>query len=350
MAEATAPTTLVEFASRFTTEEACAEFLFKIRWPEGFVYPRCGTTRGYQVSGRRTVECAGPSCRYQCSVTAETVMHGTKQDRRTWFWAAYLVSTLTAGISTVPFQREMGIARYETAFNILHKLRAALVAPGRDPRTDEVEVDEAYVGGEEEGRPGTGTASESLVACAVELRRWRTKAGKMRVRTGRAPLRVVSDASAESLVPFVVDSIAKAAIVLTDGWPSYPSLRKEGFDHRPVAQDSGENAKYLPHVHGIISNLKTWLMGTHHGRVERQPLQAYLNAYTFRFNRRFWRGPAFLRALGLAVTPADRPNYEALDAAGDTGGWLHPYSHANGPAPRSSPTGKSGPGAPESTG
>jgi transposase-like protein len=281
MAEATAPTTLVEFASRFATEEACAEFLFKMRWPEGVVCP----TRGYQVSGRRTVECAGPSCRYQCSVTAETVMHGTKQDLRTWFWAACLVSTLTAGISTVPFQREMGIARYETAFNILHKLRAALVAPGRDPRTDEVEVDEAYVGGEEEGRPGTGTASESLVACAVVLRRWRTKAGKMRVRTGRAPLRVVSDASAESLLPFVVDSIAKGAIVLTDGWPSYQSLRKEGFDHRPVAQGSRENAKNLPHVHRIISNLKTWLMGTHHGRVERQRLQAYLNEYTFRFNR-----------------------------------------------------------------
>jgi hypothetical protein len=227
MAEVTVPTTLVEFGSRFATEEACAEFLFKIRWPEGFVCPRCGTTRGYQVSGRRTVECAGPSCRYQCNVTAETVMHGTKQDLRTWFWAAYLVSTLTPGISAVQFQREMGIARYETAFNMLHKLRAALVAPGRDPLTGEVEVDKAYVGGEEEGRPGRGAASKSLVACAVELRRRRAKAGKMRVRTGRARLRVVPDASAESLVPLVVDSIAKGAIVLTeDGRVISPCARR----------------------------------------------------------------------------------------------------------------------------
>lgn len=260
-------------------------------------------------------------------------MHRTKQDLVTWFHAAYLVSTLTPGISAVQFQRQLGLSRYETAFTMLHKLRSAMVAPDRELLHGEVEVDDAYIGGEETGRPGRGALSKALVACAVELVRWTDKkSGKDRVRTGRVRLRTIPDASAESLLSFVRESVDKGTLVHTDGWPSYNALANEGYDHRPVIQ--GKEREYMRHVHRIFSNVKTWLLGTHHGRVSKKHLQAYLNEYTFRFNRRFWRGPAFQRALGLASHTTQWPTYETLYRAGEAGGWTHP----NAPATKSSPT------------
>ena len=328
MAESLVPTTLTEFAARFSTEEACAQYLCELRWPNGFVCPRCGSVCGYPIAVRRTIECADRACRYQASLTAGTVMHRSKQDLRTWFWAVYLVTSLTPGISAVQFQHQLGLSRYETAFNMLHKLRSALVAPGRDPLHGEVEIDEGYIGGEEEARPGRGAVTKTLVVCAVELVRWTDKkSGKGRVRPGRVRLQVIPDASAASLVWFVRDSVKQGALIHTDGWPGYSSLGKLGYDHRPVVQGRGKDAKYMPHVHRIISNLKTWLLGTHHGRIDPKHLQAYLNEFTFRFNRRFWRGPTIRRALALAVQAEDRPTYRSLYEAGTDAGWNHPSSH-----------------------
>ena len=254
-------------------------------------------------------------------------MHRSKQDLRTWFWAAYLVTTFTPGISGVQFQRQLGLLRYETAFNMLHKLRAALVAPGREQLHNEVEIDEAYIGGEEKGRQGRGAETKALVVCAVELIRWVDKKAQPRTRTGRIRLQVIPDASIASLVPFVMQNVEKGAIIHTDGWRSYNPLKQEGYDHRPLVQGKGEDAKYMLHVHRIFSNLKTWLLGTHHGAVNPKHLQAYLNEYTYRFNRRDWRGPAFLKALGLATQPEGWPTYDHLYHAGELKGWSHPYSH-----------------------
>ena len=321
------PNNLREFTERFSSEEACTRYLFECRWPDGFVCPRCGTTKVYPIERRMRFECAKPKCRYQVSVTAGTIMHRTKQDLVTWFHAAYLVSTLTRGISAVQFQRQLGLSRYETAFTMLHKLRSAMVASDRELLHTEVEVDDGYIGGEESGRPGHGALSKALVVCAVELVRWTNKkSGKDRVRTGRVRLRTIPDASAESLIPFVRESVEKGAIVHTDGWPSYIELSNEGYDHRPVIQ--GNEREYMRHVHRIFSNVKTWLLGTHHGRVSKKHLQAYLNEYTFRFNRRFWRGPAFHRALGLASRTTHWPTYNSLYRSGEAGGWTHPYAHA----------------------
>jgi transposase-like protein len=326
------PNSLREFTERFSSEEACAKYLFECRWPTGFICPRCGTTKSYPIEIRAKRECANPKCRYQVSITAGTIMHRTKQDLVTWFHAAYLVSTLTPGISAVQFQRQLGISRYETAFTMLHKLRSAMVAPGRGLLHAEVEVDDGYIGGKESGRPGRGALNKALVVGAVELVRWTDKkSGKDRVRTGRARLKTIPDASAESLLPFVRESVEKGAIVHTDGWPSYMALANEGYDHRPVIQ--GEERECLLHIHRIFSNVKIWLLGTHHGRVSKKHLQAYLNEYTFRFNRRFWRGPAFHRALGLASRTAHWPTNKSLYRTGKTGGWIHP----NAPAAKSLP-------------
>ncbi len=100
-----------------------------------------------------------------------------------------------------------------------------------------------------------------------------------------------------------------------------------------MVQGRGKDAKYIPHVHRIISNLKTWLLGTHHGRIDPKHLQAYHNEFTFRFNRRFWRGPTIRRALSLAVQADDQPIYRSLYEAGTDAGWNHPSLHQ--------PTGKS---------
>ena len=312
------PRNLLEFSRRFVSEEACEEYLFSVRYPEGFVCPQCGSMQGWRIKGKRRVQCSNG---HKISLTAGTVMHRTKQGLMTWFYAAYFLTTLTPGISALQFQRQMGIRRYETAFNMLHKLRSALVAPGRDLLRSEVEVDEAYIGGEEEGVSGRGTQRKALVVCAVELVRWITeKTEKQRTRAGRVRLVVIPDASANSLVPFVQHSVRRGAIVHTDGWPGYVALTKEGYDHRPVVQGKGKDAKYMPHVHRIFSNLETWLLGTYHGRVIGKHLQAYLNEYTFRFNRRFSRGAAFHRALCLAVQANDRPTYDSLYRAGEKGG------------------------------
>ena len=174
------PTTLVEFSQMFPNERACWDYLFAVRWPEGFICPRCGEHGGYIIEGRRVVECSAAKCRYHCSLTAGTVLHRTKQSLLSWFWAVYLVTSMTPGISAQQLQRQAGIRAYETAFCMLHKIRSALVAPGRDRLQGEVELDECYVGGKEEGRTGRGAEKKQIVIGGVELVRWQEpKSGRL---------------------------------------------------------------------------------------------------------------------------------------------------------------------------
>ncbi len=189
---------------------------------------------------------------------------------------------------------------------MLHKIRSVLVAPGRELLHGEVEVDETFVGGRDPDRDGRG-GDKVMVVGATEIMNLRLpKPAPRRQQTGRIRLCVVPDASADSLAGFVEREVAIGSIVHTDGWDGYRRLRGSGFDHRRHVQGKGRKAKpVLPHIHRIFANLKAWLRGTHHGRVERGYLQAYLNEYTFRFNRRFWRGPAFLRAIMLMVQSND---------------------------------------------
>jgi len=353
------PRSLLEFTRYFATNEACADYLFKVRWPSGFVCPKCGTARGWPRKHRPVIECANG---HQISVTTDTAMHRSKQPLMTWFYAAYLVSTLTPGISALQFQRQLGIKRYETAFNMLHKLRSALVAPGRDKLKGEVEVDESYVGGVESGKSGREPGKKALVIVAVEIVRWLDTSGKKpgrhavhcdeegppeqhvrghgeegvwRKRAGRVRMTVIPNAGAETLLPWVEFNVEKDATVYTDGWQGYNGLPGLGYAHKRVLQShkGRKTGRWLPLVHLLISNLKRWLVGTHKGAVLPKHLQAYLNEFTFRFNRRFWRGPAFLRALGLAMHAHKWPEYETLYQAGEEGGWVHPDQDQPGDAP-----------------
>jgi transposase-like protein len=238
------------------------------------------------------------------------VLHRTKQSLRTWFWAAYLITNLTPSISAKQFQSQLGIKSYETAFCMLHKMRAALVAPGRDKLRGAVEVDEGYVGGREKGQRGRGVITKQIVVGAVELVNWADgPSARKRVRCGRIRLQTVRDVSAESLRDFVTTNVARGSTVFTDGWAAYGFLAKAGYKHRVHVQSAGAEA--LPHFHRVISNLKTWLKGTYHGAMSAKHLHAYLNEFTFRFNRRFLPDNGFNRALGLAMQ-LEGPTYDNL--------------------------------------
>lgn len=308
------PRTILEFQFRFGTEDACMQYLIASRWPDGFRCPRCGGGEFYWKKGRNLLQCK--ACGYQASVTAGTVMHRSKQPLTLWFWAAYLVTTWTPGLSAVQFQRQAGLRSYQTAFTMLHKLRAAMVKEGREKLRGVVEADESYVGGAEAGGLGRRhIGKKALVAGAVEVR------GE---RAGRVRLRVVPNASQVSLETFLRENVELGTEVRTDAWSGYFGLAATGYAHVPLIEGVPERAAViLPHIHRVFSNLKTWLLGTHHG-VSKQHLQAYLNEFTFRYNRRGTPMAAFQTVLGL-IAERRGPTYRGLyGVAKGSAEWAHP--------------------------
>jgi len=302
------PGSLPKFQRMFPDEAACATYLEHARWDGGFVCHHCGEAADpYRLSTRPGVlRCR--KCRRETHLTAGTVMERTHTPLSVWFWAAYLVTSQTPGMSAVQFQRQLGLSRYETAFQILHKLRVGMVRPDQDriggKPGEHVEADETLVGGSTRGK-GRGVHNMTLVAGAIEVRQ-RKRGGSLDKRrtgryAGRVRLAVVPDRSAKSLVGFIENAVAPGTRLITDDWGSYSGLAKRGYDHLAVAErgDPQVAEEYLPIIHLVFSNLKTWLHGTHHG-VSPQHLQAYLNEFTFRFNRRFYPFNAFRSLLGIA--------------------------------------------------
>lgn len=275
------PQNILAFQQRFSTERACYEFVRESRWPDGFRCPRCGGEEAYSREKRRQLECA--ACGHCASVTAGTVMANTKIPLRSWLWASWLMVTSKGGHSAAELARQIGV-HTETAFTMLHKLRHAMVAPERTPLTGDVEVDESYVGGPEAGRPGRGALTKMLIVGAVEDR------GD---HAGRVRFRLVEKATAGTLKEFIRAVVAPGSTVITDGSRSYEGLT--GYSHH----SRSSRVASLKHYHRAVSNLKAWLRGTHHGRVEVKHLQAYLNEFCFRYNRRRNLAAAFQTVLGL---------------------------------------------------
>jgi transposase-like protein len=315
------PATLLEMQRMFPDEKAAAAYLRAVRFPDGFVCRFCGCKDEPYIFENRPTVLRCRKCRRDTSITADTVMHATRTPLQVWFWAAYLVTTQTSGESALQFQRQLGVSRYETAFQILHKLRAAMVRPDRDRIGGkwQVEIDEAFVGGKTRGE-GRGVHHKVIVAGAVEVRTKTEKGGKRALYAGRLRLRMVRDRSAKALEAFVITSVEPHSHIITDGWVGYDGLTVQGYDHAPVVLggDPEEAEKALPMIHLVFSNLKAWILGTHHG-VSQQHLQAYLNEFVFRFNRRFYPMTAFNSLLGIA-TRVEAPTYDALYS----GEWTHP--------------------------
>ena len=340
------PTSIPEFQRVFPSDDACAKYLEALRWPDGFTCPKCGLkAEPYRFATRGSVVLRCRACKDKgnVSLTAGTVMQKTHTPLSTWFWGAYLVTTQTPGMSALQFQRQLGLGRYETAFQILHKLRAGMVRPERDTIGGEhpVEVDECYVGGKTRGE-GKGVHHQACVVGAVEVRtrkdseertaKWKDshKDGiptKKLVYAGRLRLQIVSGIpsklemlanplttgrGAEQLCGFVQGNVTTGSTVRTDGWVGYKGLPDLGYPHEALALngDPDKCESHLPMIHLVFSNLKTWILGTHHG-VSPQHLQSYLDEYVFRFNRRFYPMTAFHSVLGLAAKTVP-PTYEQL--------------------------------------
>jgi len=288
---------------RFSSEEACRAYLFRLRWPKGFICDRCGNGAGWSGTRRRII-CT--QCRHQTSVTAGTIFQDTRTSLVLWFRAAWWVTSQKNGASALGLKRVLGIGSYETAWAWLHKFRRAMVRPGRDRLSGRVEVDETYVGGLEEGVHGRETYKKALVVIAAQ----EDGAG-----IGRIRMRRVSDASAESLLGFVVDVVEPGSVVHTDGWDGYSGLREKGYKHKVTRLRGHRKAasELLPRVHRVASLLQRWLLGTLQGAPSVEHLDYYLDEFTFRFNRRTstHRGKLFWRLLQQAVVVAPAP-YELL--------------------------------------
>jgi transposase-like protein len=297
------PRDLLELEARFSTAAACREYLYRLRWPDGFRCPRCGQRKIWPKPGG-LVRCAG--CDFQVSVTAGTVFQDSRVPLTLWFRAAWWMTSQKDGVSAMGMQRILGLKSYKTAWTMLHKLRHAMVRPGRDRLQGRVEADEAFLGGEEEGVRGRQTESKAMIAVAVE----EDGDGIGRIRMRRIP-----DASAESLMPFIEDSVEPGGVVRTDGWSGYQPLEGRGYRHKiTVLKGNSETASELmPRVHLAVSLLKRWLLGTHQGGVSTEHLDAYLDEFTFRFNHRKSRsrGKLFYRLLEQAVAVEPVP-YKSL--------------------------------------
>jgi transposase-like protein len=288
------PRTLGEFNAWFPDEEACLAFLAGLRWPAGFVCPFCGGSRGWRLARRRRLRCA--SCRRETSITAGTIFADSHLPLTTWFAAAWYVTSQKPGASALGLQRVLGLGSYRSAWAMLHKLRRAMIRPGRERLAGEIEVDETFLGPQAPGSYGRG-GKQPIVAIAVEVR--------PRGACGRARLARIPDCSAAVLSGFVTDVTAPGSVIYTDGWRGYDGLSSAGLIHVPTSiAASGDPAHVaMPRAHRIASLLKRWLLGTHQGAIRRQHLDFYLDEFTFRFNRRTarHRGLVFYRLLEQAT-------------------------------------------------
>lgn len=280
------PKTLVEFEKRFGSEAACIEYLMALRWPDGFHCPHCGAGNPWRTA-RGQFHCS--ECGIQASVTSGTIFHGTRKPLSLWFRAIWHITGQKYGANALGIKRVLNLGSYHTAWLWLHKLRRAMVRPGRDLLSGVVEVDETYVGGKKPGKRGRGAIGKALVGIAVE--------DKGDEGIGRIRLLHLEDASTASLLPFVQGVAQPGSSIRTDDWLGYNFLAGKGFKH--IVRPSND----LKLVHLVTALLKRWLLGTYQGAVRPSHLMYYLDEFTFRFNRRASasRGKLFYRLVQQAM-------------------------------------------------
>jgi transposase-like protein len=285
------PKDLLEFRDQFHSEAACRDYLVRLRRPEGWRCPKCGGKQFWTM--KRGVLCC-QNCEQYVSVTAGTLFADTHKPLRLWFEAMWHVTNQKYGASALGMQRILGFGSYRTAWNWLHKLRRAMVRPGRDLLGGTVEVDEIFIGGERSGKRGRGAAGKSLVLIAAQ------KATK---GIGRIRLARVVNASGKHLEPVVVQAVESGSRICTDGWAGYNGLKDLGYKHEIIRPTQALGGNLLPLVNRVASLLKRWLLGTHQGSVRPSHLDYYLDEFTFRFNRRTSgsRGLLFYRLVDQAA-------------------------------------------------
>lgn len=297
------PRTLQEFDKWFSAEKSCVDYLRRLRWPDGFHCPACGGNK-FWMTARGLFRCT--ACQRQTSPIAGTIFEGTRKPLRAWFQAMWFVTNQKSGGNALGLQHVLGLGSYQTAWAWLHKLRRAMVRSGRDRLFGRIEVDETYLGGPEGDVRGRQLEKKALIVVAAQ------EDGK---RIGRIRMRAIPDASADSLIPFVEESVEPGSVIHTDAWLGYVPLERKGYIHEVTFLKGNKRSPsdLMPRVHHVVSLLKRWLMGTHQGAVRREHLDYYLDEFTFRFNRRRSqaRGLLFYRLLQQAVE-VDPVSYRQL--------------------------------------
>lgn len=294
---------LLDFQQRFPNDDACMEYLEKLRWPKGFICPNCGHDDGYRINFRRLMQCA--LCRHQTSATAGTIFHKTRTPLLIWFWMIYLIAQDKGGVTMTKLSKDLGM-HYDTVWNLVHKIRTAMAA--RDQAitlAGFIELDEAIIGPEarKTGKPSdegavrprkkrlghrrTSTAPVGKTQCEaiVMVERENRHAGHLAIR-------VVNSTTREEIRNVVEYKVEPGQWFKTDGAQSHWVLKSMGhrLDCWPM---SGEEAcEELPIVHRVISLIKRWLLGRLHGVSDRY-LQCFLDEFCFRFNRRDSKKPLY---------------------------------------------------------
>ena len=297
------PNTYRSFVEMFPDETACAAYLVKLRWPQGFVCPACNIAVVPWPASRGRLIC--PLCRHQASVSAGTIFDKTRTPLTTWFEAAWHVSTAKNGMSAKTLERTLG-AKYRVAWTMLQRFRVAMVDSERKQLSGNVEVDETLIGGVQQGGKRGRGAVKSIAVIAIEI--------KESKGFGRVRMRHIPDASGASLIPFVCDTTALGSVIHTDGWSGYSGLEAHGYTRKITVSSSSDDPAHvsMPGVHRVSSLLKRWILGTHQGSVVPEHLQSYLEEFTFRFNRRTSRsrGLVFRRLLERAVATKPVTEYD----------------------------------------
>jgi hypothetical protein len=303
------PPSLAEFTARFPTDDACAAYLEARRWPDGFVCPECGSCRGWKLQTKRwTWECR--DCGRQTSVTAGTVMHGSKVPLRTWFLAAHLLATHSNGMSALQLQAKLSLGSYKTAWLLLHKLRRAMVAPDRTPLSGDVEVDETTIPYRTKDEPVAGGQGRSQIGKIAVIGAVELLEGN---KPGRIRLEVVPDYKGPTLKGFIERNVRRGSHIWTDDNKSYYGL--QGYGHTPRVIGRMAAHILMPWIHRVFANMKRWGLGVFHGFRDKY-LNAYLNEFVFRWNRRHSYRSAFERlvGIGIAMAPATCADIRAMAA------------------------------------
>jgi len=285
------PKDLLAFRDQFHSEDACRDYLVQLRWPQGLTCPKCSSRQFWKM--RRGVFCCC-GCQRHVSITAGTLFADTHKPLRLWFEALWHVTNQKYGASALGMQRILGLGSYRTAWHWLHKLRRAMVRPGRDRLAGTVEVDEIFIGGERPGKRGRGAAGKTLVLIVAQVDG---------TRIGRIRLARIASASGNHLAAAVSQSVETSSTVRTDGWGGYNGLNDLGYRHEVIRPTPAVGENLLPLANRVAALLKRWLLGTHQGAVQPAHLDYYLDEFTFRFNRRTSasRGLLFYRLLDQAV-------------------------------------------------
>jgi len=275
------PKNNLEFEEKFKTEEDCENYLFEIKWGQGFKCSKCGHTNYWKGNNGMYI-CK--ECEHQHSLKAGTIMQKSKKPLKMWFMAIWLFTSSKRGVNAKDFERQLGIS-YPTAWLWHSKLKHSCFNEQRSKLKDEVEVDELYIGGQNKGgKQGRGSENKHRVVIAVEKKKKKDKKNGVRTYVGRIRLKVIDNCGSEELTKFVEENISKDAKILTDKWSGYSKLKDSEFDH--IAKKIKDYSKDFKGLHNVVSLIKRWILGTFQGKVSKKHIQKYLEEFTFRFNRK----------------------------------------------------------------